>query len=190
MDEPGDIAARPSQASNKTGADRIGNNHEYDRDRARLALQRGRHRSAVGEDGVGPQLDQLLSVGSHPIDIAAGPAIVDAKIAAFGPAQLPKIRDKRRENGLGVRITLIGRHQHTNAPRSVGLLRARRQRPCCRRATEKRDELAPPHVPPPGSGPHYEWSRRYHIMSWRSEVLERVSECPLPLDNRKSTTAS
>jgi hypothetical protein len=39
-------------------------------------------------------------------------------------------------------------HRHSR------LLRARRQRPSGRRAAEKRDELAPPHVPPSVRGLH------------------------------------
>src|SRR5262249_39431328 len=35
--------------------------------------------------------------------------------------------------------------QECDAPHPVALLRARRQRPCDRRATEQRDELAPLH---------------------------------------------
>jgi hypothetical protein len=36
-------------------------------------------------------------------------------------------------------------HEHSDAAQSLALLRACRNRPCCRRATEKRDELAPVH---------------------------------------------
>jgi hypothetical protein len=39
--------------------------------------------------------------------------------------------------------------QYTDPPHSLGLLRARGERPCGRRATEKTDELAPPHWPAP-----------------------------------------
>src|SRR6266567_8216540 len=36
-------------------------------------------------------------------------------------------------------------HEHADAPHSLGLLRARRERPCNGRAAEQRDELAAPH---------------------------------------------
>src|SRR5262249_53828864 len=36
-------------------------------------------------------------------------------------------------------------HKHANASHPLALLRARRERPCDRRAAQQRDELAPPH---------------------------------------------
>jgi hypothetical protein len=35
------------------------------------------------------------------------------------------------------------RHEHADAPHALALLRLRRERPCCRRAAEQRDELPP-----------------------------------------------
>jgi len=42
-----------------------------------------------------------------------------------------------------VRVVWSQRHQHPDAPHPFGLLRARRDRPR-RRASDERDELAPP----------------------------------------------
>src|SRR5262249_35208016 len=42
-------------------------------------------------------------------------------------------------------IALGARHQHADASHRPGLLRARRERPCRRRAAEERDEFAPSH---------------------------------------------
>src|SRR3954447_9298668 len=42
LNEAGDIAARPSHALHKSGANRVGNAYEYDRDRA-CRLQQRRH---------------------------------------------------------------------------------------------------------------------------------------------------
>ena len=47
--------------------------------------------------------------------------------------------------GLTFRIVRGCEVQHADAPHTLALLRARRERPR-RRAAEKRDELAPPHV--------------------------------------------
>src|SRR5262249_54122797 len=66
---------------------------------------------------------------------------VDPQIATVHPAQFTQLIDKRCELRLGFRIT----HQHADPPHPLGLLRARRERPGCRRAAEQRDELSPPH---------------------------------------------
>jgi hypothetical protein len=50
-----------------------------------------------------------------------------------------------RDAGLLFRIIRSCVHEHTDASHALALLRPRRERPCCRRTTEQRDELAPPH---------------------------------------------
>jgi hypothetical protein len=45
--EAGDIPSRAGQAHNEAGADRVGDNHKYDRDRPRLPLQCGGHYSPL-----------------------------------------------------------------------------------------------------------------------------------------------
>ena len=57
------------------------------------------------------------------------------------------------------RIVLGKAHQNSNAPDPLGLLRPRHKRPC-RRAADKRDELAPLHVPPQTSEGHRSGSTR------------------------------
>jgi hypothetical protein len=49
---------------------------------------------------------------------------------------------------LRLRVTLNVRHEYTYSPHPVGLLRPRRERPRNRHTAEKRDEVAPLHVPP------------------------------------------
>src|SRR5262245_19239185 len=51
---------------------------------------------------------------------------------------------KRCEAGLKDRIVRTCGQQHAYAARPLALLRARRDRPCHRRAAEKRDEVASP----------------------------------------------
>src|SRR5262249_10590800 len=47
----------------------------------------------------------------------------------------------------GLRLWVVGGqiHEQADATHPLALLRARRERPCCRRTAEKRDELAPSH---------------------------------------------
>jgi hypothetical protein len=59
---------------------------------------------------------------------------------------------KSGDTSLSFWIALSIRHQHTDPPHALGLLRSRRKRPRNRRAAEKRDELAPSHVALQSSG--------------------------------------
>ena len=85
----------------------------------------------------------LRSVGR----IACGPAIFDPHVVAVGPAKLLQALLERPEAELSFRIVRGEGHEHANPPYPIWLLRARRERPC-RRAADKRDELAPPHAHP------------------------------------------
>ena len=76
------------------------------------------------------------------------PSGIDPHVAPIGPAQLLQPLQERRDAGLIFRIVRGCGHKHADAPHPLGLLRARRERPRRRRAAEKRDELAPLHVPP------------------------------------------
>jgi hypothetical protein len=82
----------PRKARDETGTDWIGNNREYDGDRAALPLQCGGYRN--GKDHVGLQVDQLFREGPHPIDLANGPAIIDPYIASIRPSQFLKAVDE------------------------------------------------------------------------------------------------
>src|SRR5262245_39029819 len=70
--------------------------------------------------------------------------IVDAKIAAERPAQLLQTLLERLDAGLRIRIVLGERHQHTDPPRPLRLLRPRRERPRSSCTAEQRDEVPPP----------------------------------------------
>jgi hypothetical protein len=70
-------------------------------------------------------------------------ASVDARVTA---AELLQRLYERRVAGLSFRI-LRGRvHENADAPHPLDLLRARRERPRCRCASEKRDEIAALHA--------------------------------------------
>jgi hypothetical protein len=53
---------------------------------------------------------------------------------------------ERPDAGLKFRIVRGSGQEHADAPRSLGLLRFRRERPGDRRAAEQRDEIAAPYV--------------------------------------------
>src|SRR6516165_10098503 len=96
------------------------------------------------EDHVGLQRDQLFREHLH---LRAGrrKAIVNTDIAAFRPSTLLEPLPECREAGPYFRIVLGKAHQHADPPHSVGLLRARYERPRGCRAAEQRDERAPFH---------------------------------------------
>src|SRR5262249_36931814 len=70
---------------------------------------------------------------------------IDADVAAIDPAQLREPLHECRHASLKLWIVRGARHQYPDAPHSLRLLRARRERPHCCRAAEQRDEVAPLH---------------------------------------------
>src|SRR5262249_14783194 len=70
---------------------------------------------------------------------------IDLDIAANGPAQLLEPLPEGSGAELSFGIVLGVEHQHADPPHVLGLLRARHERPRCRCAADKRDELAAPH---------------------------------------------
>src|SRR5450759_3515947 len=85
---------------------------------------------------------------SEAVVIAACPAIIDPQIKTHFPAQLLQSLRERLCPDLPFRVAFGVLHKHTDAPHSLRLLRARAERPCGRRAAEKRDELAAAHMAP------------------------------------------
>src|SRR6516165_2201671 len=88
-------------------------------------------------------MDQFCRPGLCTFGIAPAPAILEPDVAAITPAQLLERLEERRDVGLTFTIGLrVKRDQHADPP---GLLRARRERPCGRRAAKQRDERAALH---------------------------------------------
>ena len=85
--EPGGIAARPRQAVDQDGADRVDHATEHDRHCACRLLHGGHVEAGIGDDGFRCERDQLRRGFSGSVDTACGPADVDARIVAVGPAQ-------------------------------------------------------------------------------------------------------
>src|SRR5262249_43593071 len=82
-------------------------------------------------------------------------ASVHADFSTLRPSTLFKPSPETHEASRHFRIVLGQGRQHGDPANSVGLLRARRERPRCR-AAEQRDELASPHIemhllPQPGT---------------------------------------
>ena len=75
-------------------------------------------------------------------------------------------------------------HEHADAPHPLGLLRARRDRPRCRRTAEKRDELAPSHCCPRGL--------RTCIVAAQTDVRQEGLSRTLPMSalGQKRTSAA
>ena len=144
--ETGGVAARPRQAVDEAGADRIGDDREHDRHGAGRLQQRPHGRGAMGQDDVRRERGQFRRVSANVGGIGRGPAGVDPHVAADGPAQLRQPLQERPDAGLKFRIVRGCGQEHADAPHPLALLRARRERPRRRRAAEQRDELAPLHV--------------------------------------------
>src|SRR5262249_17764738 len=99
----------------------------------------------VGEEHVRSQGYQFRYIGLYAVRIASGKTIVDVDVATLHPTKVPKPFAKCRDAGLSFQIILGNSQQHTNPPRTLALLRARRQGPRRRRAADERDELAASH---------------------------------------------
>src|SRR6516164_3342776 len=69
--------------------------------------------------------------------------MINAQIAANAPPSLLQALHERVPDGLAIRIVGgKGAPEKADAPHAFARLRHSRQRPCCRRAGEKRDEVA------------------------------------------------
>ena len=144
------MALPPGRARllDEAGADRIGDGREHDRHGAGHLQQRRHGRAAIGQDDVRRERDQFRRVLANRVGIACAPAVVDPHVAAVGPAQLLQPLQERRDAGLGFPIVRGRGHEHADAPHPLALLRARRERPRCRRATKNTEKFPPPHVRP------------------------------------------
>ncbi|MGB8111907.1 MAG: hypothetical protein WCF41_21920, partial [Pseudolabrys sp.] len=74
------------------------------------------------------------------------PSVLNLQIAPVGPAQLLQFLKERRDACLPFRIVFGKRHEHADTPSPLALLCLSHERPRCRSAAKKRDELAPLHV--------------------------------------------
>jgi hypothetical protein len=136
---------------------------------------RGYDRRGVGDNHIWRQFYQLCRVGLYASRVTAGPAIVDAHVAAFYPSQFLKPLLQRFDPSLSYCV-ISDTHEHADTPHALWLLRARRERPCDRRAADERDELAAfqlieLHSIPASQG------LEYRISSWRRIVSGYRNDC-------------
>ena len=148
MRKPGGVAARPRQAVDEAGTDRIDDDREHDRHRAGRLQHRSHGRSARGQNDVRRERGQFHRVSANIRGIGRGPVGVDAHVVADGPTQLRQRLQERPDPGLKFRIVCGCRQQHADAPHPLALLRASDEWPRDCRAAEKCDELAPLQMSP------------------------------------------
>jgi hypothetical protein len=133
----GDVAARLREARDEAAADRIGNRRENDGDGARLLQQRSRGGCDSRKNEIGLQRDEFLREPLSRLRVLGRrPASVEPDVAVLRPPELLKFLPECREERRSFQVVLGIAHQHADAPHPLGLLRARRERPCCR-ATER-----------------------------------------------------
>src|SRR5262249_16851449 len=116
--------------------------HEYDRDGARRVPQRHHYKGRVSQDHVRGERDHLGHLPAHFLRVGPAPANVDLGVAAHRPACFLQPLHERGETRLPSPVFRTEVHEHTDAAHALALLRARRERPSNRSATEKCDELA------------------------------------------------
>ena len=120
----GGVAARPRQAFDEAGADRIGVSANTI-GTVRVACCNAATAGAAGQDDVRRERDQFRRVSAKAVGIAGGPAVVDPHVAAVGPAQLLQPLQERPKTGLSL----------PDRPRPVMSTPMRRTRSaCCARA--------------------------------------------------------
>src|SRR5262249_23479095 len=107
-----------------------------------LLPQRSHRGAAVSQDRIGIRPDQLRHISPHAIGVAGGPTSIDAKIAAFRPPEFLQPLAQGRNASLSVCI-VRSQHYYGEAPHTLGLLRARRERPRRGAAAKQDDEIAP-----------------------------------------------
>src|SRR5262245_23154911 len=138
------MAAGPRHVIDKAKADRIGNYREHDWHGAGRLLQR-RHAAGRCQDDVGREPHQFLRILAIAVNPARSPTEVDSQVAAHRPTELLQPLQERCEASLVVGIVRIPRHEHTDPPHPLRLLRARREWPRGRRSADQRYELAALH---------------------------------------------
>ena len=141
--DPGQVAARPGEAGDKTEPDRVfaGDEDDGDRRGCRLGRQRDGSTADRGDHGDLPA-NQIGRQRRQPIDLILGPAVFDRHVLALDKARFLQALAKSAQT-VRERVRRCGVEEPDHRHRR--LLRARRERPRRRRAAEQRDELAPLH---------------------------------------------
>jgi hypothetical protein len=88
LHQAGNTAARPRQARDDAGADRIDGLREHDRHAAARSLYRLDESGADAEDHVRRQRDKFRGLLAIALAIARAPTMIDPQVAADAPAPL------------------------------------------------------------------------------------------------------
>ncbi len=128
--EPRQVAVGTRIVADKTGTDGIANKYENNWYGADFRLNNRRHQIGVGDQDVRCEAHQLHDDGACLAGISRRKANIDVDIAPFLPTQLPQFLPQRRDLSLCRSIALSIPHQYADAPHALGLLCARRERPC------------------------------------------------------------
>jgi hypothetical protein len=134
----GEIAAGPGPALHKLDVERIAAESEHHR-LCRLERAERQDRELLRDDDLGIGCEELACRSFHVVQSRC-PKQANRQIAAFAPPQLAQTRTQ----GIQIRRGLVRAPgaEPRNAPYTLALLRARRERPRNRRAGQQRDELA------------------------------------------------
>jgi hypothetical protein len=141
--EPGDVAAGPRQARDKTGTHWIGDLREYDWNIAGRLLERNQGQRRTGKEHIRLESNQLRGLSPHALETlaATAPTILHLNVLSRQPAELLEPLSKCIDTVASFRIIFGNSEQHADARHRAALLRARRERPHSCRAAEQRDEL-------------------------------------------------
>jgi hypothetical protein len=127
-----DVAFRPGEAGDKAESDRIAAGHEDHRCRrgCRLSCQ---HRRSIPDDRGHATADEIGHQHRQLILLIVRPAILDGEVLALDEPGLAQAIPERSNKVCGA-----GRRRAPKEPdhRHRRLLRARRERPCCRAAEQ------------------------------------------------------
>ena len=134
--------AWPRKARDKAITDRVGDLHKDNRYSFSHALE-GCQCWGISGKVIRRQVCKFLCKSVQALNIARSPAIIDLNVPAVCPSKFLEPVLKHFNIGTPVHVAFGEYRQHTDAPHSLALLCARRERPRCRRAAEQRDELAP-----------------------------------------------
>src|SRR5262249_36764188 len=110
--------------------------------------KQGHDRRRICQDNVWRQPYQLRDMLLDSVRIGACISKLDLNIPPFDPTRVAHAQAKRSDTRFRFGIIFGDPKQYAYPPHPCGLRRANRERPAPHCTANKRDELAPPHVPP------------------------------------------
>ena len=148
-DKAGGVAARPRQAIDEAGADRIGDDQRTRSARCGSpAATAPRSRLPWARMTSGASATNSAAYLRMSSALPAAQRVSIRTLRPIGPAQLLQRLQERCDAGLTFRIVRGCGHEARRCAACARAAARARRAASCRRTAEKRDELAPPHVPP------------------------------------------